>query len=316
MEDQKIRLRKRKPLFALALSLFLAGLGHLYNGKPRKALIIFLIYSIIPFLFFQLSVLGSGQMLILFLLLSLLTSLGIYIWAAVDAWKQAKRIGEHYILRFYNKLYIYVLFIILLSFYPLGRIVDLSKVCFFAKPYRIITGSMAPTLLSGDLIMTDGRIDRSAPNYGLKKGELVVFKYPKDKTKHFVKRIIGLSGDKIEIKGMDIFVNGKKIPSREGPNLGNKLDEKSIKGTITLYEEGDSGTYAVIYRKGSERKDLSITVPEGCCFVIGDNRDNSLDSRHWGPIPLDDVVARVKAVYFSFDPEGGIRWGRIGKLLR
>ncbi len=315
MEDRKIKFKKRKPLFALALSLFLTGLGHLYNGKPRKGFIIFLISSVIPFLFFQLSVLGSGQMLILFLLLSILTSLGIYIWAAVDAWKHAKRIGENYILRFYNKLYIYILLIILLSFYPLGRIVDLSKVCFFAKPYRIITESMAPTMLSGDLIMTDGRIDRSAQNFGLKKGELIVFKYPKDKTKHFVKRIIGLSGDKIEIKGLDLYVNGKKIPSREGPNLGIKLDEKSIKRTITLYEEGDSGTYAVFYIKGSERKDLSITVPEGYCFVIGDNRDNSMDSRYWGPIPLDDVVARAKLVYFSFDPEGGIRWGRIGKLL-
>lgn len=315
MEDKKIKFKKRKPLFALALSLFLTGLGHLYDGKPRKGIIIFLIYSIIPFLFFQLSVLGSGQMLILFLLLSILTSLGLYIWAAVDAWKHAKRIGENYILKFYNKLYIYILLIILLSFYPLGRIVDLSKVCFFARPYRMSTGSMVPTILPGDLVMTDSRIDHSAPNHGLKRGELVVFKYPKDKTKHFVKRVIGLPGDKIEIKGLDLYVNGKKISSKEGPNLEVRQDEKSIKRTITLYEEGDSGTYAVFYIKGSERKDLSITVPEGYCFVIGDNRDNSMDSRHWGPIPLDDVVARAKLVYFSFDPEGGIRWGRIGKLL-
>lgn len=316
MEDQKIKIKKRKPLFALALSLFLAGLGHLYNGKPRKGFIIFLIYSIIPFLFFQLSVLGSGQMLVLFLLLSLLTSLGIYIWAAVDAWKHAKRIGENYILKFYNKLTIYILLIILLSFYPLGQFADLSKVCFFAKPYRIITGSMAPTMLSGDLIMTDGRIDRSEQNYGLKNGELVVFKYPKDKTKHFVKRIIGLSGDKIEIKGMDLYVNGEKISSREGPNSEVRQDEKSIKRNITSYEEGDSGTYAVFYIEGSERKDLSMTVPKGHCFVVGDNRDNSMDSRRWGPIPLDDVVARAKVIYFSYDPEGGIRWGRIGKLLQ
>jgi len=315
MEDRKIKFKKRKPLFALALSFFLTGLGHLYNGKPRKGFIIFLIYSIIPFLFFQLSVLGPGQMLILFLLLSILTSLGLYIWAAVDAWKHAKRIGENYILKFYNKLYIYILLIILLNFYPLGRIVDLSEVCFFARPYRMSTGSMVPTILPGDLVMTDSRIDHSAPNYGLKKGELVVFKYPKDKTKHFVKRIIGLSGDKIDIKGLDLYVNGKKIPSREGPNLEVRRDEKSIKRTITLYEEGDSGTYAVFYIKGSERKDLSITVPEGYCFVIGDNRDNSMDSRHWGPIPLDDVVARAKLIYFSFDPEGGIRWRRIGKFL-
>jgi len=316
MEDRKIKLKKRKPLFALALSLFLTGLGHLYSGKPRKGFIIFLIYSVIPFLFFQLSVLGSGQMLIFFLLLSILTSLGIYIWAALDGWKDAKRIGENYILKFYNKLYIYILLIILLSVYPLGGIVDLSKVCFFAKPYRMSTGSMIPTVLPGDLIMTDMRIDHSAENHGLKRGELVVFKYPQNKEKHLIKRIIGLPGDKIEIRGRDLYLNGQKISSKENPNIEYKQGENRKEGTITSYEKGDSGIYAVFYIEGSERKDLSITVPEGFCFVIGDYRDNSYDSRHWGPLPLDDVIARAKVVYFSFDPEGGIRLSRIGKLLR
>ncbi len=315
MEDRKIKFKKRKPLFALGLSLFLTGLGHVYNGKPRKGIIILLIYSIIPFLFFQISVLGSGQMMILFLLLSILTSLGIYIWAAVDAWKHAKRIGNNYVLKFYNKLYIYILLIILLSSYPLGQIADLSKICFLAQPYRITTGSMTPTMLPGDLIMTNRRIDHSAKNHGLKKGDLVVFKYPKDKTIPYVKRIIGLPGDKIEIKGMDLYVNEQNISSKEGPDLENRHGENTNKETITLYEEGDSGTYAVSYIKGSERKDMSFTVPEGQCFVLGDNRDNSLDSRHWGPIPLNDVVARAKLVYFSFNPEGGIRWRRIGKNL-
>lgn len=315
MEDRKVKFKKRRPLFALALSLFLTGLGHVYNGKPRKGIIMFLIYSIIPFLFFQISVLGSGQMMILFLLLSIITSLGLYIWAAADAWKDAKRIGNDYVLKFYNKLYIYILLIILLSSYPLGQIVDLSKICFLAQPYRLTTGSMTPTMLPGDLIMTDRRIDHSAQNHGLKRGELVVFNYPKDKTTPYVKRIIGLPGDKIEITGMDLYVNGQNISSKEGLDLENRHGENTEKKTITSYEEGDSGTYAVSYIKGSERKDMSFTVPEGQCFVLGDNRDNSLDSRHWGPIPLNDVVARAKLVYFSFDPESGIRWRRVGRNL-
>jgi signal peptidase I len=301
MEDKKIKLKKRKPLFALALSLFLAGLGQLYNGKPRKGFIIFLLSSVIPFLFFQLSVLGSGQMLILFLLLSILTSLGIYIWAAVDAWKDAKRIAKNYILRFYNKLYIYILLIILLSFFPLGQIIDQSNVYFFAKPYRITTGSMAPTMLSGDLIMADGRIDRSARNYGLKKGELVVFKYPKDKTIHLVKRIIALEGETVEIKDKQVYINNEPI---EEPY---KVHNDSRVFTIDGYYHYDE-----VIRDNFP----PLTVPPGHCFVMGDNRDNSMDSRYWGPIPLDDVVARAKVVYFSFDPEGGIRWERIGKLLR
>ena len=315
MKDKKIKFRERKPLFALALSLFLTGLGQVYNGKPRKGILLFLISFVFPLLFFQLSVFGSGKMLILFLFLSLLASLGIYIWAAVDAWKHAKRIGKNYALKFYNKLYVYILLLILLTLFSFGQIVDLSKICFFALPYRMATGSMMPNILPGDFLMTDGRIDHSAQNHGLKRGELVVFKYPKNKEKHFIKRVIGLPGDEIEIKGLELYVNGERRIGEELSYLEGRRDENIKEGTVTFYEEGDSGTYVVFYLEGSERKGLSVTIPEGYCFVLGDNRDNSADSRHWGMVPLFDIVAKARLVYFSANPEGGIRWRRIGKIL-
>lgn len=315
MEDKKIRLRERKPLFALALSFFLPGLGQVYSGKLRRGILLFSISVVLPLLIFQLSVFGPDKMLFLFLLLSLLAGLGIYIWAALDAWKQAKRTGKNYTLKIYNKLYVYILLIILLNFFPFGRIVDLQKICFFAFPYRMQTGSMIPTVLPGDFIMTDKRIDHSAENHDLKRGELVVFKYPKSRDKHFIKRVIGLPGDEIEIKGMELHVNGEKRTGKEGSYLEGKRAENIKEGTVAFHEEGDSGTYVVFYIEGTARKNLIVTVPEGYCFVLGDNRDNSADSRHWGMVPLIDVVAKAKHVYFSVDPKGGIRWGRIGKLL-
>jgi len=315
MEDKKIKFKERKPLFALALSLFLVGLGQVYNGKLRKGILLFSISIVFPFLLFQLSVVGPDKMLIFFLLLSLIASLGIYIWAAVDAWKQAKRMGKNYTLKFYNKLYVYILLIILLNLFSYIPIVNWQKICFFASPYRMPTGGMMPSILPGDFIMTDRRIDHSAENHGLQRGKLVIFKYPNDKKKHFIKRVIGLPGDEIEFKGLELYVNGEKRTDQEVSYPEGMRDENIKKGTTAFYEKGDLGIYVVFYIEGTARKDLIVTVPEGCCFVLGDNRDNSFDSRHWGMVPLNDVVASVKQVYFSVDPEGGVRWGRIGKLL-
>jgi len=315
MEEKKDIFRERKPLFAVALSFFLIGLGQVYNGKPRKGILFFVASFILPFLFFQFSVVGPNQTLIVFLVLSLAASLGIFIWAALDAWKQAKRMEKNYRLKVYNRLYVYILLGIVLNLFAFRPIVNWQYFFFFALPYRMQTGSMAPTVLPGDFIMADKRIDHSSENLGLKRGELVVFKFPRNKKIHFIKRIIGLPGDEIELRGMELYVNGKKWTAQEVPQVEGKRDENIKKGTIAFYEKGDSGTHIVSYLQGAERKDLSVSVPEGCCFVLGDNRDNSADSRHWGNVPLIDILSRARLVYFSIDPEGGVRWGRIGKLL-
>jgi signal peptidase I len=114
---------------------------------------------------------------------------------------------------------------------------------------------------------------------------------------------------------MELYVNGIKWTAQGVPQLKGRGDEDIKKGTIAFYEKGDSGTYGVFYLQGATRNDISVSVPEGCCFVLGDNRDNSADSRHWGYVPLIDIVSKPRLVYFSINPEGGVRWGRIGKLL-
>jgi signal peptidase I len=315
MEEKKDRFRERKPLFALALSLLLTGLGQIYNGKPRKGILFFVASLILPFLFLQLSVVGPDPTLIGFLVLSLVSDLGIFVWAARDAWKQAKRMEKNYKLRVYNRLYVYILLVIVLNLFAFGPILNWPKASSLALPYQMPTESMAPTVLRGDWIMADKRIDHASKNLGLKRGELVVFKYPRDKKLNFIKRIIGLPGDKIELRGMELYVNGIKWTVQGVPQLEGRGDENIKNGTIAFYEKGDSGTYRVFYLQGAARKDLTVSVPEGCCFVLGDNRDISADSRHWGFVPLIDIVSKPRLVYFSIDPEGGVRWGRIGKLL-
>lgn len=315
MKEKKDRFRERKPLLALALSFILTGLGQVYNGKPRKGACLLLISILLPLLILQLSVVGPGRMLLVSLVLSLLMSIAVYVFAAVDAWKQAKRIGKDYRLKAYNRLAVYLVLAIGLNLFYFGGIADPEDLGFWAQPYRMSSGSMLPTLLPGDLVMTDRRINRSAENHGLRRGELVVFKFPPDKNRRVVKRVIGLPGDEIEIRDMELYVNGERRTGERASHAEAGRNEAVRQGMIAFYEDGDSGTHVVSYLEGGEREDLSVIVPEGRCFVLGDYRDNSMDSRHWGMIPLGDVVGRAKLVYFSIDPEGGVRWRRIGKLL-
>jgi signal peptidase I len=315
MEEKKEKFRERKPLFALALSFLLTGMGQVYNGRLRKGILFFAALLVLPFLLFQLSVVGPDQTLIVLFALSFAASLGIFIWAALDAWKDAKRLGKNYSLKIYNKLFVYILLVVGLNLLIFGRIVDWRKLEFLAVPYRMETGAMAPTILPGDLVLADERIDHSSENLGLRRGELVVFKFPRNKKLHVVKRIIGLPGDEIELRGMELFVNGIKWTAQEVPPPEGRELESAGKDIIAFYEKGDSGVYGVYYFRGRARNDFRISVPKGCCFVLGDNRDNSTDSRHWGSIALSDIVARVRIVYFSLDPKGGVRWDRIGKPL-
>jgi signal peptidase I len=305
--------RERKPLFALALSLIVAGMGQVYNGKPRKGILFFAASLVLPFLLLQLSVVGPDQTLIVLIALFILSDPGISVWAAIDAWKQAKRSGRNYRLKRYNKLVIYILLVagsILLAF---GLMTELRKFPLLAAPYRAATESMAPTILPGDLVLADQRIDRSSENLGLRRGELVVFKYEKLRV---TKRIIGLPGDEVELRGKELYVNGVKWTSQETPLTEGQKLEIAGKDIIALYEKSDSGVYKVFYSRGTEREDFRVSVPENRCFVLGDNRDISADSRHWGAIAFDDVTARPRIVYFSSDSKRGVRWGRIGRSLK
>lgn len=154
---------------------------------------------------------------------------------------------------------------------PRGRVLGVI-------PYRIPSGAMAPTLQSGDFIL----VNATAYMNGLPEiNDVIVFNYPEDTDIDFVMRVIGTPNDKIEIKQGDILVNGVKI---EQPYID---PENSVRTSQT---------------------DLFIDVPENSLFVLGDNRDNSRDSRYWGFVPTDYVVGKVSLIWSSKDDD------RIGKV--
>ncbi len=161
-------------------------------------------------------------------------------------------------------------------------------VIYLQRAYKIPTGSMESTLLRGDHIITV----KYFADQKLNRGDIIIFPLPTDREKDFVKRIIGLPGEKLEIRQQQVFINDQA------------LDEP-----YAMHTEPPTP-------QPSPRDDLSPTIiPDGYVFVLGDNRENSFDSRMFGPLAIKDIERKVKIIYWSWNSEEGtIRWGRIGKI--
>jgi signal peptidase I, bacterial type len=175
---------------------------------------------------------------------------------------------------------------------------------FVVQAYKIPSRSMVPTLLVGDHILVNKFIygvkvpflrNTIIPVTNPQRGDIVVFIYPNDRSKDFIKRVIGVSGDKIEIKNKIIFINGKQYSDAYG-----------------IYSDN------VIYPGSMQPRDNfgPVTVPVKSLFVMGDNRDESADSRFWGFVDLKDVEGKAFIIYFSLNyEEKNLRWQRLGSIL-
>ena len=176
---------------------------------------------------------------------------------------------------------------------------------FVVQAFKIPSSSMEPTLLVGDHILVNKFMyGIRIPVIGKKvfafskprRGDVIVFIFPNDRSKDYIKRVIGLPGDQVEIRERKIYINDRLI---EDPW-----------GHFSSSEPGGRDTYG------------PIMVPPNSLFVMGDNRDNSEDSRYWGFVPLDDVLGKAFVMYWSWDwpPTSSVpkevRWQRIGKKIR
>jgi signal peptidase I len=166
------------------------------------------------------------------------------------------------------------------------------------QTYKIPSGSMQPTLLIGDHVFASKRAYRDrAP----RQGELVAFNFPMDPRREFISRVVGVGGDRIEIRDKQLFVNGQA------------MDEPYVIHTDP--EIMTAGSTANPFQQRDQMPPL--VVPEGFSYVLGDNRDNSYDSRFWGPLDNALITGRPTSVYWSWDAEAGeVRWERTGQNLK
>ena len=211
------------------------------------------------------------------------------------------------------------------SFFPVLLVVFLLR-AFVAEPYRIPSGSMKPSLLEGDFILVNKytygvRMPITAqkifPLHNPERGDVLVFRYPNNPKINFIKRVVGLPGDTIEYNNKTLYINGKAANTEL---IGQDIDQ-DIFGKIwqvKRYQENLNSTeHEVFIRNYPTHEQAKITVPEGAYFVMGDNRDNSEDSRVWGFVPDKLIVGKAFMVWLSWDKlHKDIRWQRTFSVIR
>jgi signal peptidase I len=217
------------------------------------------------------------------------------------------------------------------SFFPVILVVFVVR-SFVVEPFKIPSGSMVPTLLVGDFILvnkfdyglrlpiTNTKITEGRP---LKRGDVVVFRYPKDESVDYIKRVIGLPGDVVAYQDKKLTINGQPVPETSLPDFyDEERDESSGNervGYMKQFEEdlGDRknrilnnpavppfiiGAEDYPYRNNCNYNDRGVIckVPPGNYFMMGDNRDNSADSRYWGFVPDANLVGRAFFIWMNF----------------
>jgi signal peptidase I len=213
--------------------------------------------------------------------------------------------------------------------FPVIAVVFLLR-SFLVEPFKIPSGSMIPTLLVGDLILVNKYaygvrlpvVHTKVLDVGLPaRGDVMVFRFPKDTSVDYIKRVIGLPGDTVSLDNGRLTINGQPVPIREAgeffdserlsyfrqysEKLGEvehklltELDKSSFISGVESFPHRDQCTYV--------RTGLTCQVPPGHYFVMGDNRENSLDSRYWGFVPERNIVGRAFFIWMNFGDLGRI----------
>jgi signal peptidase I len=259
---------KRKPIVAAILSSLAPGLGQLYNGQIIKGIIFLLSLILLPIIMFRIGLHHSFYGLAIILLIFMFFLLFI-IGEAFFATRNKKG----FILRSYNKWYIYLIIILLLNSIVLIPTNFLTNKVLGFSAYKMPTASMDPTLRIGDYIVANLRYFKKNE---LERGDLVILQSPDNPAKIYVKRIIALEGEKIEIKSKQVYLNDVPLPEGYKVHLDN-----------AFYPGRDNYGPAV--------------VPYDHCFVLGDNRDKSRDSRHWDSVPFKNIKGKPLYIYWARD---------------
>jgi signal peptidase I len=271
--------RPRNLLVTAILSALAPGVGHLHRGRVVPG-IAFAFGNVVLATLGAL-VLAAGPGVASPLLVVALGALALWIAAVVDSVRGGEAVppGD------FNRWYVCVLLGLLSLTGAANWALAVRKEV--VQVFHVPSGSMRPTLPLGAHVLVNEMAYRKGP---VRRGDVVVFVIPNERYQRYVKRVVALPGDTVEVRGDDLFLNGAKLAQ-------TPASEENVR-----FETNGDARYPIVVEPPREdspttRTPGPVKVPNGHCFVLGDNRNHSVDSRDVGPVPLADVVGRVDRVF-------------------
>lgn len=304
--------KKRLTWLAVVLSIVMPGVGHVYAGQLTRGLVFGLLYGVAIPVVLGLLAYVSPASTIAFAFLLIVMLFGIVVAAAVDSYRLVRRTQPDYELKVYNRPVIYLLIGLAIQGSSIGYALHIRASLFEA--FRVTAASEYPNIVPGDRILVDKTAYRKADP---QRGDIVLFRPPDKSWRiHYIKRVVALAGDTVEMKEGLLHVNGEKLLLRKLEPSEASTTEVRVHGEVLRGEffgetNGDS-TYTIFLAPpnyDAVQNIDEVTIPKHHCFVLGDNRNYSLDSRHFGPIPFALIRGRADYIYWPADS-----WSHFGRL--
>jgi len=313
MDADKVILKNKRHIWAAAMfSLIMPGLGQVYCGKLKRGLVLNFLNLLPLALIIWLFHLSTAPIVIQITLFLILAGGIVRLIAVCDSAYLAKHTGVNYQLKDYNNPIVYILFILIVNGGSAGSGPYLrDQAC---EAFIVPAASCYPNIVPNDRIIAN----KSAyKNMDPQTGDLLVFLNPANRQVNIIKRVVAIAGDTVEIKDDQLYINDEKLQRRKLPqstldNIRIEIRGKPLDGEIFEEINGNAKYKIILAKLPHDKMSLNfakITVPDHHCFVLGDNRNLSWDSRNFGPVLLATIKGRADYLYYPAKD-----WSRFGKI--